>query len=293
MQLDHAVMAVRDLRHAIDLFRDVIGLDARPGGRHAGRGTENAIIRFRDSYLELLSLFDAEKEIGASGLRGQVLADFLNSREGGLVGYCLATETITRQAEQLRTFGLNVPPPLAVSRTLPSGHVLKWHVLLVSGVNWRRPWPFLIQADPANAESSAAEPPRDHPLGATGVTGVVVAVTDLARAKELYAQFGFVLTDEDRVPEYAAHRARLAHGDLSVDLLSPTGAGPVGAELNASGEGVFQLLLRVTDLRTAAAWLARSRIDLLPAPGYGTARLIPPDRALGARLVLTEDAGPA
>jgi catechol 2,3-dioxygenase-like lactoylglutathione lyase family enzyme len=293
MQLHHAVVAVRDLRHAIDLYRDVIGLDARPGGRHAGRGTENAVVRFRDSYIELLSLFDVEKEISVSGLRGQVLADFLKNREGGLVGYCLATETITRRAEQLRNFGLDVPQPLAVSRALPSGHILKWHVLLVSGVNWRRQWPFLIEADPANADNSVAEPPRDHPLGATGVAGVAVAVSDLARAKELYAQFGFVLSDEDRVPEYAANRARFAQEDLSVDLLSPTGAGPVRAELDTCGEGVFQLLLRVADLRTAASWLARSGIGLLPAPGYGAAHLIPPERALGARFALIEDAKPA
>lgn len=144
MRFDHAVIAVRDLQHAIDVFREVIGLDARVGGRHAGRGTENAIIRFPDSYLELLSLFDADKEIAVSGLRGRVLADFIAQREGGLVGYCLTTEEIFRRAEELRSSGLDVPEPLPVSRTLPSGHVLRWHVLLVSGVNWRRPWPFLI-----------------------------------------------------------------------------------------------------------------------------------------------------
>jgi hypothetical protein len=162
--------------------------------------------------------------------------------------------------------------------------------LLVDGINWRRPWPFLIQADPANAENSVAEPPRDHPLGATGIGGLVVAVTDLARAKDLYAQFGFKLSGEDQVPEYAANRARMTQDSLVVDLLSSAGAGPIRAEIEESGEGVFQLLVRVTSLQTAAAWLARSQINLLPAPGYGTARLIPPDRALGARLVLTEDA---
>ena len=289
MNLDHAVVAVRDLQPAIDLFRDVIGLDARFGGRHAGRGTENAIIPFRDSYIELLSLFDAEEEIVASGRRGQVLADFLKAREGGLAGYCLSTGAIERQVEQLRSVGLNVPEPLAVSRTLPTGHVLRWHVLLVDGVNWRRPWPFLIQADPANAENSAAEAPREHPLGATGIAGLAVAVTDLAKAKQLYAQFGFELSGEDQVPECSANRTRMTQDGLVVDLLSAAGAGPISAEVEMSGEGVFQLLLRVTSLQTAAAWLARSHIDLLPAPGYGAARLIPPDRALGARLVLTED----
>lgn len=288
MRFHHGVIAVRDLQRAIRIFRDVVGLDARPGGRHAGRGTENAIIRFRDSYLELLSIFDAEKEIAVSGLRGQVLADFIAGREGGLAGYCLATDEIFRRTEELRSAGLDVPEPLAVSRKTPAGYVLKWHVLLPGGVNWRRPWPFLIQADPANADDDADAPNREHPLGATGVAGLSVVVENLARAQELYGrQLGLRPAGQDRVPELAADRARFVHEDFSIDLLAPAGSGPVRAELDAAGEGLFQLLLRVADVQAAAACLAWSGVALLPAPGCPGGRLIPPDRAAGARLVLT------
>lgn len=288
MRFHHGVIAVRDLQRAIQVFRDVVGLDARPGGRHAGRGTENAIIRFRDSYLELLSIFDEEKEIAVSGLRGQVLADFIRTREGGLAGYCFTTTEIFRRAEELRGYGLDVPEPLAVSRTVPGGHTLRWHVLLPGGVNWRRPWPFLIQADPANADEDADQPAREHPLGATGVAGLSVVVEDLARGRELYGQrFGLQAAGDDRVAELAADRVRFVHGGFSVDLLAPAGAGAVRAALDSASEGLFQLLLRVPDIQTATAWLARSRIALLPAPGCPGAWLIPPDRAAGARLVLT------
>jgi hypothetical protein len=61
----------------------------------------------------------------------------------------------------------------------------------------------------------------------------------------------------------------------------------VRTELDDAGEGLFQLVLRVEDMERAAAWLARSGIALLPAPGCAGGRLIPPDRAAGARLVLT------
>lgn len=288
MRFHHGVIAVRDLQQTIRTFRDVVGLDARPGGRHAGRGTENAVIRFRDSYLELLSIFDADKEIAVSGLRGQVLADFIASHEGGLIGYCLATDEIFRRAGELRSAGLDVPEPLAVSRKTPAGHVLRWHVLLPGGVNWRRPWPFLIQADPANADEDADEPDREHPLGATGVAGLSVVVEDIARGRELYGQrFGLQPAGEDRVPELAADRARFVHEDFGIDLLAPAGAGPLRAELDSAGEGLFQLLLRVADIKAATAWLAQSRIALLAAPGCPGGWLIPPDRAAGARLVLT------
>lgn len=288
MRFDHGVIAVQDLDRSIRIFRDIIGLDARRGGRHGGRGTENAIIRFPDTYLELLSLHDPDKEIAVSGLRGQILADFIRRREGGLVGYGLTTGEVFRQAEQLRASGLDVPEPLSVSRTLPSGNILRWHVLLPGKVNWRRPWPFLIQSDPANAGYRAEEPPGDHPLGAIGVAGVTVVVEDLERGRELYArQFGLRQTGEDRLPQLAGARVRFAQEDFTIDVMAPAGAGPVRAELDSAGEGTFELLLRVADLRAAAAWLARSGIALQPAPGCPGGWLIPPDRAVGARLVLT------
>lgn len=282
------MIAVRDLESAIRIYREVLGLDARHGGRHAGRGTENAIIRFPDTYIELLSLHDADKEIASAGLRGQVLADFIRSREGGLVGYGLGTNEVFRRADELRRSGLDAPEPRLVSRNLPSGSVLRWHVLLPEGINWRRPWPFLIQGDPANADCAAEEPPGDHPLGVTGVAGVSVVVEKLERGRDLYGrQLGLALSGEDQVPELGAARARYALGDLSVDVLAPAGAGQVRAELDSAGEGTFELLLRVADLQAASGWLARSQITLRPAPGYPAGRLIPPDKAVGARLILT------
>jgi catechol 2,3-dioxygenase-like lactoylglutathione lyase family enzyme len=287
MLFHHGVIAVRDLRRAIDVFRDVIGLDTRPGGRHGGRGTENAVIRFRDSYIELLSIFDTQKEIAVSGLRGQVLADYLAGREGGLVGYCLATDEIFRRAEALRsTTMVEVPEPLLVTRKTPSGQELKWHVLLPGGVNWRRPWPFLIQADPGNPDENAGAPKAGHSLGATGVAGLGVVVRDLARSEALYRHFGLVPSGRDGVPELGAERLRFVREGFSIDLLAPAGPGAVRMELDDAGEGLFQLSLCVEDMGRARAWLARSNIALLPAPGCPGGQLIPPGRAAGARLVL-------
>ena len=287
MGFHHAVIAVRDLAGAIGLFREVVGLDARPGGWHGGRGTENAVIPFREGYIELLSIFDAQKEIAVSGLRGQVLADYLAGREGGLVGYCLATDEIFRRAEELRGANIvEVPEPLAVSRRTPAGQVLQWHVLLPEGVSWRRPWPFLIQADPANPDEHAGTPAPGHPLGATAVAGLSVVVKDLARSEALYGHFGLAPAGRDRVPELGADRLRFVHEGFGIDLLAPAGAGAVRAELDEAGEGVFQLSLRVKAMARAAAWLARSNVALLPAPGCPGGQLIPPDRAAGARLVL-------
>lgn len=287
MKFHHGVVAVRDLAESIRTYRDVLGLNARAGGRHGGRGTENAVIAFEDgSYIELLSVFDAEKEIAVSGTRGQVLADFIRVHEGGLVGYCLDTTEVFEQVARLRGEGVEVPEPLLVSRKTPAGDLLRWHVLLPGGVNWRRRWPFLIQPDPANVDENAGAADRVHPLGITGVCGVAVAVEDLERSKSLYKAFGLRLSGEDRVPELGAQRARFVQEGAAIDLLSPTAPGAVRTELDAAGEGLFQLALRVRSLDASKSRLAKSGVTLIPAPGYEGCWLVPPARAVWARLLL-------
>jgi catechol 2,3-dioxygenase-like lactoylglutathione lyase family enzyme len=289
MEFHHGVVAVRDLAEAIRVYRDVLGLNARAGGRHGGRGTENAVIAFEDgSYIELLSVFDVEKEVAVSGTRGQVLADFIRVHEGGLVGYCLDTTEILQQADRLRAEGVQVPEPLLVSRKTPAGDLLKWHVLLPGGVNWRRRWPFLIQPDAANVDENAAAD-RVHPLGVTGVCGVAVAVEDLQRSKSLYEAFGLRLSSEEGVPQLGAQRARFVQQGVVIDLLSPTAPGAVRTELDAAGEGLFQLTLRVRSLDASKARLAESGITVCPVRGYEGCWMIPPERAVWARLVLAAE----
>ncbi len=56
-RFDHAVIAVQDLDAAMAAYRD-LGFAVTPGGKHTGRGTHNAIIRFGLDYLELLAVYD-------------------------------------------------------------------------------------------------------------------------------------------------------------------------------------------------------------------------------------------
>jgi len=118
-RLDHVVIAVRDLDDAIARYRS-LGFDARPGGRHTGRGTHNAIVRFGLDYLELISVYD-EAEASAAG-RSELL-DFLATREGP-VAYALATDDIAAEAERIRAAGLAVIGPFAMERQRPDGSKL-------------------------------------------------------------------------------------------------------------------------------------------------------------------------
>jgi hypothetical protein len=100
---------------------------------------------------------------------------------------------------------------------------------------------------------------------------------------------GLTLKEEDDDPELGARRARFELGSFTIDLLEPTAEGPTQAELDRVGEGSYQVTLRVTSLDAARRRLERSGITAEPAPGTPGGLLVPPERAVGARLVLVDD----
>ncbi len=287
-RFDHAVIAVRDLDSAIAHCREVLGLDARPGGRHTGRGTHNGLIRFGVDYLELLAVYDPA-EARASGPNGSALVDYLAQHEGGPVGYCLAADALDALAGRVRAAGLEVEGPLAMERERPDGPVLRWRLLVPGGVAWRRPWPFVIQWALPDAERLKWEQPGAHELGAMGVAGVTVLIRDLDGGRHLYErQLGLALECQDTVPELGATRARYRLGDFAIALVAPSGNGPLRAELDRAGEGPYQVTLRVASLVRAASVLQRAGVALRDAPGTPGGRLIPPEQALGTRFALVE-----
>jgi hypothetical protein len=150
-------------------------------------------------------------------------------------------------------------------------------------IPWRRRWPFFIQWDDPDEVRLALEGVGNHANGARSVSGVGAAVRDLEEAVGLYS----VLFDaepfrRDEVADLAATRASIDVRGFTIDLLSPTGNGPVQEALESDGEGPFEVRIRVEDLTVA-------RRAMGAAETTGQDELRPPtEAALGARLVLTE-----
>jgi catechol 2,3-dioxygenase-like lactoylglutathione lyase family enzyme len=190
-RLDHVVIGVRDLDAAIQAYQQ-LGFEVRPGGRHTGLGTHNALIRFELEYLELLAVYD-EAEAARSGGPGQFMIEYLRDRPGALLGFALASDNLDEEAAR------GVPgQPFAMERARPDGHVLSWRLLIPGEHTWRRPWPFLIQWDTPDEQRVALEGVGQHANGAVGVAGLRVAAHDVPAVLGVYYnQLGLPVTSSN------------------------------------------------------------------------------------------------
>jgi len=122
MLIDHLVYAVPDLATGVADLEQRFGVRAEPGGRHAGRGTHNALLALGPrTYLEILAPDPGQPEpseprpfsIGAS-------------RRSGLVAWALACDDIDRTVAEARRLGYDPGEVSDGQRVAPSGTVLRW-----------------------------------------------------------------------------------------------------------------------------------------------------------------------
>jgi len=289
-RFDHAVVGVHDLDAAIAHWRDRLGFDARPGGRHGG-GTHNGIVRFGTDYIELISVFDRDAVLASGIADTNALLDLIDRQEGGLLGFICATDDADAAAVHFRGLGLpEVVGPFAMERRRPDGRLLHWRLLSPRRQSWGRPWTMLIHWGIPDAERLSWEPPGQHPNGARQVVAVAVAIGDLAAGREFYERdLGLSAVAEDDVADVGARRVsyRIGPADRSirVDLLAPTGPGPVDDAVKAGREQLFQLTIGVADLAASRAFMRERNVHMSDTSG---GLLIDPADALGARIVLVE-----
>jgi catechol 2,3-dioxygenase-like lactoylglutathione lyase family enzyme len=283
-RFDHAVIAVSDLERAIEAYRS-LGFDVFAGGRHEHRGTHNALIRFGGAdYIELLGVYDPDRAIH-SGLNGRALAEFVRDREGGLVGHCYAADDIEAEAARMRQAGLEVVGPFEMRRERPDGRTLTWRLLVPVDVPWRRRWPFFIQWDDPDEERLSVEGVGAHPNSARTVTGVAVAVRDIDEAVRLYSTlFDAEPGRRDKRADLAAERITFDIRSFTIELLAPSGDGPVRQALERDGEGPFEVTVEVADHEAAVEALAHAGIE--PEETMEGTLCVPSGAAFGARLAL-------
>lgn len=251
-RFDHAVIAVRDLDQAIGDFTR-LGFQVHRGGYQPGLGAVNAAISFRLGYIELLSVV-GRGTVAATEPLVRVLLEMLEEREG-FAGYCLASGDIEREAAHLRDSGL----PAQVLRVTPeqSARGFGWTLIFPGSMPFLRPWPFLIQYDPAGEKS---RPRGTHRNGAQRCVGARVGMGGHDPHRLLAEELGLAV-DEDgfRVGDF---------------LVRPEPA--------SDAVGLVELDIAVTDLDQARQELPADAIAGMDEDGIS----LDPGATAGARIVL-------
>jgi hypothetical protein len=219
LQFDHAVIAARNLDAAVDTYRR-LGFHVQPGGRHTGKGTRNALIRFPDAYLELIAVDDRAEALAAGPSRVD-LVRYLEEAGGGFSTFALRTSGDPHELDMLvarwRAAGLEVPGPNPAERVRPDGSVLRWRTAVPGGSSVRRAWPFVIEWP-----DGALPPDRsalNHDNGAMAVNWIAVAGD--RGIVDRYAELGLTSdagTELRLVVRDAEHAGPLALGIAVPDL---------------------------------------------------------------------------
>ncbi|HTT71934.1 MAG TPA: VOC family protein [Anaeromyxobacteraceae bacterium] len=124
LNLDHLVYGVRDLEEGMAELDRRLGVLAARGGKHAGRGTHNALIGLGGrTYLEIIA-FDGE----AGPLVRPPLFALDRFALPRLVGFAVGVEDIEAVAESARRRGYDPGPVEAMARVRSDGTALRWRL---------------------------------------------------------------------------------------------------------------------------------------------------------------------
>jgi hypothetical protein len=117
---DHLVVGVRSLDVGVAQFEQLTGVRAVIGGKHPGRGTENALVSLGSgSYLEIIAP-QPGATLSAEDNRMRRL-DRLT-----VIDWAVHVPDVDGAAAALRRAGLSTGPPQPGARLTPSGERLEW-----------------------------------------------------------------------------------------------------------------------------------------------------------------------
>jgi hypothetical protein len=221
-EVDHLVVAAATLEQGAQWCEATFGVSPGPGGKHAGFGTHNRLLkidsaRFPRTYLEIIAL-DPEAPAPTRprwfGLDGAAMQARLAQQGPRLVHVVARTTALDAHLAACSAQGLDVGEAIAASRPSPHG-LLRWRIavrrdgaLLFGGA-----LPTLIEWDgPHPTDRMATSPVRLQGLALAGLPAAVAGALGLAGV-HFVAQSGA-----------AAATAAAAAGALSATFETPRGS---------------------------------------------------------------------
>lgn len=155
VDLDHVILRIPNLQAGIDEFARRTGVTPKFGGRHPGRGTENALVSLGGGhYLEILADVDGKAQPGAR------LTPW---------GWAVHTKALPAVIARVRAAGFQLEGPTPGSRRTPDSTLLQWRTANPAGPGLELA-PFVIEwAD------GTLHPSTTSPVGCTLVSWEIVA----------------------------------------------------------------------------------------------------------------------
>ena len=138
-ELDHIVLAARDLEAAKSAFEAQTGAAPVDGGPHVGLGTRNALVSFGSGrYLEILAPDPAQS---LEGTFGEQLAQLTETR---LLHWAVRVNDLNAVSRRAKENGFAPGEIRRMARELPGGGRLVWELMSVGGHDHRGFMPFYI-----------------------------------------------------------------------------------------------------------------------------------------------------
>jgi Glyoxalase-like domain len=150
VELDHILLAVRDLDEAAEHLARDHGLTSYVGGVHPRWGTANRIVPLDDSYLELIAVVDdrtaAATDVGRLVMKGA-------STRGAPIGWAVRPDDLDAAARRL---GLE---PHDGSRARDDGTIVRWRMAGIERTVGEPHLPWLIEWNEQGTYPGRAEVP--------------------------------------------------------------------------------------------------------------------------------------
>ena len=172
MELDHLVIATRDLEKAKTRFREATKIFPADGGSHPGLGTHNALISFGDrQYLEILAPDPGQTLPEATRL------SFPPEGQEQIFHWAIRSSDLPGVAARASAAGLEPTRIFSASRAQPGEATLEWDLMGLGGHDFAGIVPFFIDwkdtPHPSEKapyvgplESVSLRLPQSHPLRA-------------------------------------------------------------------------------------------------------------------------------
>ena len=137
--LDHLIIAVKDLDQAEKNYKKILGTNPVWRGKHKSLGTANSIFNFKNTYLELLTA-DGE------GLGAELVKNLIQENGDGLAGIVFGVDDMPQTVKQLKQEGYEISDPAEGEGSDDvTKKVRKWENLFLPPELTRGLFSFIIQ----------------------------------------------------------------------------------------------------------------------------------------------------